>query len=577
MAYTAVLKYVVISRDPATHEQLSLDDPGVPLPLVTFCVLDLETTGASAEHDRITEIGAAKFRGGEQIGTFKTFVNPECEIPPAITVLTGITQSMVMAAPSVGEILPTLLEFIGDSVIVAHNARFDVGFLNAALLRNDRDQLTNRVLDTVALARRVLRGSVPDCKLATLAKWLRLPHQPSHRALDDALATADLLHVLIERSSGFGVVGLDDLTSLTKLDQHPQASKLRLTEDIPRLPGVYLFLGDNSTVLYVGKATNLRQRVRSYFSTGETRRKVGAMLRQTRSIAHIATPDALTAAIYEARLIARLLPQYNRAGTRSEKYRYLRVTKERVVGDRSTRIKFVNARKVAEEGIHLGPITSRSLAAITAEAIESVLPRFDRVHDEQTHITVDWVLESLHDSPESIAVLIDQRMNELAAEQRYEEAALTRDRLQAFVQCFSRQEMANDVRRAGVLEIRIGNAVHTFDHGVLATTRFDGEMFSPADTSTAPPAILEMLAAPEPPRELHLPVPTAVVDEVLLVARHLRASRGTVLHCSGEWSSRVRRLQDALGANSMSALRKSSSGSRGRIEIDDVVTPLAKY
>jgi DNA polymerase-3 subunit epsilon len=326
-----VLKYVVISRDPSIHEQLSLDDPGVPLPLVTFCVLDLETTGASAEHDRITEIGAAKFRGGEQIGTFKTFVNPECEIPPAITVLTGITQSMVMAAPSVGEILPTLLEFIGDSVIVAHNARFDVGFLNAALLRNDREPLTNRVLDTVALARRVLRGSVPDCKLATLAKWLRLPHQPSHRALDDALATADLLHVLIERSSGYGVVGLDDLSSLTKLDQHPQASKLRLTEDIPRLPGVYLFLGENSTVLYVGKATNLRQRVRSYFSTGETRRKVGAMLRQTKSIAHIATPDALTAAIYEARLIARLLPQYNRAGTRSEKYRYLRVTKERVV------------------------------------------------------------------------------------------------------------------------------------------------------------------------------------------------------------------------------------------------------
>jgi len=570
-----VLKYLTISTFPDAH-QLSLDDPGTPLPLVTFCVLDLETTGASAEHDRITEIGAAKFLGGECIGTFKTFVNPECEIPPAITVLTGITQSMVMAAPSVGEILPTLLEFIGDSVIVAHNARFDVGFVNAALLRNDREPLSNRVLDTVALARRVLRGSVPDCKLATLAKWLRLPHQPSHRALDDALATADLLHVLIERSSGYGVVGLDDLTSLTKLDQHPQGSKLRLTEDIPRLPGVYLFLGENSTVLYVGKATNLRQRVRSYFSTGETRRKVGAMLRQTTSIAHIVTPDTMTAAIYEARLIARLLPQYNRAGTRSEKYRYLRVTKESSIGSESTKLKFVNARKVTE-GIHLGPITSRSLAATTAEAIESVLPRFDRQHDAADAVTVDWVLEALATSPGSIAVLIDQRMNELAEEQRYEEAALTRDRLQAFVQCFTRQELADDLRRAGVLEVRIGDAVHTIDHGVLIETRRDGELFSPAAMSTAPSLVIDTLFHPEPPREIGAPVPTSAIDEVLLVARHLRTARGTVISCSGEWSSRVQGIQDALGESSLSALRKSSSGSRGRTANDDVVTPLAKY
>ena len=536
----------------------------------------METTGASAEHDRITEIGAAKFRGGECIGTFKTFVNPECEIPPAITVLTGITQSMVMAAPSVGEILPTLLEFIGDAVIVAHNARFDVGFVNAALLRNDREPLTNKVLDTVALARRVLRGSVPDCKLATLAKWLRLPHQPSHRALDDALATADLLHVLIERSSGYGVVGLDDLAALTKLDQHPQGSKLRLTEDIPRLPGVYLFLGDNSTVLYVGKATNLRQRVRSYFSTGETRRKVGAMLRQTRSIAHIVTPDTMTAAIYEARLIARLLPQYNRAGTRSEKYRYLRVTTETSIAGQSAKLKFVNARKITE-GIHLGPITSRSLAATTAEAIESVLPRFDRAGDSANDVTVDWVLEALGSAPESIAVLLDKRMNEFAESQRYEEAALTRDRLQAFVQCFTRQELADDLRKAGVLEVRIGDAVHTIDHGVLVETRRDGELFTPAAMSTAPSLVLEMLAHPEPPRELGEPVPTGCIDEVLLVARHLRTARGAVISCSGEWSSQVRRIQDALGESSLSALRKSSSGSRGKIDTDDVVTPLAKY
>jgi DNA polymerase-3 subunit epsilon len=239
-------------------------------------------------------------------------------------------------------------------------------------------------------------------------------------------------------------------------------------------------------------------------------------------------------------------------------------------------LKFVNARKVTE-GIHLGPITSRSLATTTAEAIESVLPRFDREGDPANSVTVDWVLEALASAPESIAVLIDRRMSELAEEQRYEEAALTRDRLQAFVQCFTRQELADDLRRAGVLEVRIGDAVHTIDHGVLVQTRRDGELFSPAAASTAPSLVLDTLAHPEPPREIGAPVPTSAIDEVLLVARHLRTARGTIISSSGEWASRVHRIQDALGESSLSALRKSSAGSRGRTASDDVVTPLAKY
>ena len=119
--------------------QRTFADSGVPLSDVTFCVIDFETTGSSPDEDRITEIGAAKYRGGECIGTFQTLVNPGCAIPPFITILTGITESMVLPAPRIESLLGTLTHFIGDAVLVAHNARFDVSFLNAALIRDNRE------------------------------------------------------------------------------------------------------------------------------------------------------------------------------------------------------------------------------------------------------------------------------------------------------------------------------------------------------------------------------------------------------------------------------------------------------
>ena len=194
--------------------QGSLDDLGAPLVDTTFVVVDLETTGGSPGTDTITEVGAVKVRGGNCLGTFQTLVNPGRAIPPTITVLTGITESMVTRAPRIESVLPSLLEFMGDAVIVGHNVRFDVGFLQAALERDGRPPLTAPTVDTVALARRLLRDEVPNCKLGTLADRLRLSHRPSHRALDDALATADLLHVLLERAGSLGVTGFDDLSSL---------------------------------------------------------------------------------------------------------------------------------------------------------------------------------------------------------------------------------------------------------------------------------------------------------------------------------------------------------------------------
>ena len=158
--------------------QASFDDLGTPLSEITFCVVDLETTGGSAIDAEITEVGAVKVRRGEVQGTFQTLVNPGRPVPAFIRLVTGLSDDMLAGAPRIESVLPAWLEFVRDSVIVAHNARFDMSFLNAAIMRLGYPPMANRVIDTAALARKTLAGEVPNNKLMTLARHLRCPHQP---------------------------------------------------------------------------------------------------------------------------------------------------------------------------------------------------------------------------------------------------------------------------------------------------------------------------------------------------------------------------------------------------------------
>lgn len=176
----------------------------------TFAVLDLETSGGSPTSGAgITEIGVVKVRGGQVLGTFQSFVDPGHEIPYFITELTGITDSMLVSAPFIDEILPTLFEFLGspdETVLVAHNSPFDMSFLKAAALVHKFEWPQYTTIDTARLARAVLdRDEVINCKLGTLATFFGASTSPNHRALDDALATVDVLHGIIERVAGHGV------------------------------------------------------------------------------------------------------------------------------------------------------------------------------------------------------------------------------------------------------------------------------------------------------------------------------------------------------------------------------------
>src|SRR6476659_7075484 len=170
----------------------------IPLHEVSFVVVDLETTGGSPVDDAITEIGAVRFEGAARVGSFQTLVDPERPIPPAITHLTGISDRSVAGAPSLATVLPTFLEFARGAVIVAHNATFDVGFLNANLLRLDYDVLPAPAICTAKLARRLVWPDVPNVRLQTLATYFCTRTSAIHRALEDAEATGDVLQGLLD-------------------------------------------------------------------------------------------------------------------------------------------------------------------------------------------------------------------------------------------------------------------------------------------------------------------------------------------------------------------------------------------
>ena len=187
----------------------------------TFVVLDLETSGGSPGAGAgITEIGAVKIRGGQTISEFSTFVNPESQIPDFITELTGITDEMVATAPKIEQLIPSLFEFIGshqETVIVAHNASFDLSFLKASAKKFDYEWPQYLILDTVKHARHVFaKDEVGNYKLGTLTAFLYTKSTPSHRALDDARATVELLHAIIERFGDLGVHTLGELLNFKR-------------------------------------------------------------------------------------------------------------------------------------------------------------------------------------------------------------------------------------------------------------------------------------------------------------------------------------------------------------------------
>lgn len=285
---------------------VTLDTLGPTLAELTFVVLDLETSGGAPDADAITEIGAVKVRGGEVLGEYQTLVNPGRPIAEFVCELTGITDAMVSRAPTISAVLPSLLEFLSGSVLVAHNAGFDVSFLRAACERHGREWPDLPVLDTVQLARRVLAtdDDVHDCRLATLAELFHARVAPSHRALDDARATVDVLHGLFERVGCEGVTTFEELRSYSARISAVQRRKRGLADTVPPVSGVYLQLDAHDRVVHVACADDVHAEIRRLVTASALPRRQLDLLAVTERIDVIACATPLEAQIRQIRLRA---------------------------------------------------------------------------------------------------------------------------------------------------------------------------------------------------------------------------------------------------------------------------------
>lgn len=352
--------------------QASFDDLGRHLSETTFVVVDLETTGGSPGVNVITEIGAQKVRGGKVIGEFQTLINPGVPIPPFITVLTGITETMLLPAPKIDEVFPQLLEFFGsdaETVLVAHNAPFDIGFLKAAAVGLGYVFPKYQVLDTVKIARQVLtKDEVRNYKLETLSQFFKTETTPTHRALDDVRATVSVLHGLIERLGSFGIFTLEELKEFSNRITKAQAAKKHLAANIPASPGVYIFKDAKGDPLYVGTSKNLRARVRTYFTAGETRKRIREMISITESIDCIVTPTALEAQIRELRLIQGAQPRYNRRSRNPERVAWIKLTDENF-----PRLIISKGAPIDPSG-SIGPISGGASIELALAAVHEYLP-----------------------------------------------------------------------------------------------------------------------------------------------------------------------------------------------------------
>lgn len=350
-----------------------------------FTVIDIETTGAVAGRDGITEIALVAVNSGKITRTWNTFINPAQPIPQFITHLTGITDEMVAGAPSIGEVLPAIVEFVGDSVLVGHNVRFDAHFVNWELCRHGHAPLSNIKLDTLALARRTI-AEVPNYKLGTLTRELGIDVERHHRALADASATAELLLHCIKKFEDNAIFTLGTLLDHLQIRavrkrrfsarRLPDASQLPVwtsvliseLDGVPTKPGVYTLRDAGDQVVYVGKSRNLRQRLRAYATAGKpVGPKMCALRASVASFGYTVTGSEFEALLMEAEMVRTHNPPFNDRLRNFRRFGFIKV-------EHGREGRLLTTTRLCEDGArYYGPYRSMSAARAAVAALQDAL------------------------------------------------------------------------------------------------------------------------------------------------------------------------------------------------------------
>ncbi|GAB3302576.1 DEDD exonuclease domain-containing protein [Epidermidibacterium keratini] len=459
------------------------------------------------------------------LGEFQTLVNPERSIEPYVQVLTGITDSMVAAAPTIDAVLPAFLEFAGldrqhsQTIVVAHNARFDVGFLKAAASELAITWPRHRTLDTVLLARRAIpRDEVPNYRLESLAMHLGSRTRPTHRALDDARATVDVLHAVFERLGNLGVHSVDEALALSREVTAEQRRKRTLATDLPATAGVYIFRDGTGAPLYVGKSRNIRRRVRDYFTASEPRKRMREMVALAERVDALECAHDLEAQVRENRMIAALRPRYNRRSKNPNRAVWVKLTAERF-----PRLSVVSTWR-DDDGCHyLGPFPNRAAASAAIDAIHQALPMrrcSDRITTKSAPSpcalaeikrcvapcdgSVDPdeyadVIAPLHRAISSDAHgLVEpllRRIEELSRKQRYEDASRLRDQAVALLRALVRTQRIAGLSAISRAALAAANPDGSWDIAVLRYGRLSAAAHADRASSVVP--IVEAISPSE--------------------------------------------------------------------------------
>jgi DNA polymerase-3 subunit epsilon len=554
---------------------LSTTDPSsLALEDAPYVVFDVETTGpAAGKGGAITEFGALKLVGGVVVDEFSTLVNPGRRIDPFVVRLTGITDRMVAEAPPISEVMPRFERFVEGSVLVGHNVHFDCSFVTAS---RGGVPLPNPVLDTLRLARCLVPG-LKRYKLSALVSSFDVRAVPNHRAASDAAATAGVFLKLLKLLRSAGVRSVGEAAMLRGgRSGRVKPQKQHLAEGIPGTPGIYYFVDKHGTALYVGKAKNLRARVRTYFNGGDGRRKVGRLVQEVAEVRVTETESELYALILEAREIKRLLPRYNSAGREERASWFLRLdlAESYPVPER------VPANGAREDVIHLGPYRSAGVLDTCIEALGRIFPlrrcsgeqdvcfygQMGRCApcagmgaDDYRTLVIDEVVALLRGEggEEHLAALVRER-ERLASGLEFEAAARLRDLIagierirltRAVVSAEGVQAVVAPSTEPGVVEVFVlseGRLVahRGFDTGDLAGLSGFAEEVLAEEAGSHPGANGEAGVAPDSKSSSASPHPRTTSDEARVVAAYLRRRSAAV---EAVRLKEVRDLLEAVG------------------------------
>ncbi|WP_109830367.1 exonuclease domain-containing protein [Reichenbachiella versicolor] len=276
-----------------------------------YAIVDIETTGRSAQGQKITEIAVILHDGVKIVDEYQTLVNPETSIPYSITQLTGIFDEMVVNAPKFYEIAKKIYEMTEGHTFVAHNVSFDHGILSSEFASLG-GEFSREKICTVKLSRQLLPGH-KSYSLGNICSDLNIKINGRHRAYGDALATTQLLEILLEKSKDLGEIELKEGTQV-RIPKMPPLLNPILYKSLPTTFGIYYFYDAQGEIIYVGKANNIRQRVLSHFNDKSLKERT--MFEYIADIKYELTGNELVALLFESAEIKRLMPKYNRAQKR---------------------------------------------------------------------------------------------------------------------------------------------------------------------------------------------------------------------------------------------------------------------